>query len=172
MSNMPEDLKTAAEAKILRCGFSIGYFDKSVIERWAERQIAAYDEPSIELIDLAILRNTHPIDVMNPLTKVGQDLPDSESAAAQFGFIGLQFESGDLPLFNTVRWLFSLKDQPEISESERLMLYWLDDAYDLALTGIDSLENVDSQLREFIAPYVVQVKSIIDALELPERRTD
>jgi hypothetical protein len=166
MSNMPENFKTAAEAKILRCGFSIGYFDTSDIERWAERKIAASEEPSIELIELAILCNTHPIDVMKLLTTVGQGLPDSDSVSAQIGFLGMQFENGSLSTNDVVRGLFGLKDEPEISDAERSTLYWLDYAWDLTLTGHESIENVDSKLREFVQPYVSRITAMMNVMEL------
>ncbi len=35
----------ATEADVLRCGYDVGYFDKSDIIAWADRQIAASDAP-------------------------------------------------------------------------------------------------------------------------------
>ena len=57
----------AAEADVLLCGYDIGFFDKSDIERWADRQIEAVDEPSAALIELAMLQSAHPLDVMRIL---------------------------------------------------------------------------------------------------------
>jgi hypothetical protein len=163
---MLENLEAAAEAIVLRCGFNIGCFDKNQIEKWAESQIAATVKPSIELIDLAILRNTHPVDVMKLLAVLGEGIPAAKTLAIQVGFIGVQFENGALTLVSAIRALFSLQYEPGISLHEKNMLYWFDDAYDWALTGHESMANVESELRKFIEPYVERLQGVVDLMKV------
>jgi hypothetical protein len=163
---MLDDPKAAAEAFVLRCGFNIGFFDKIDIEKWAESQIAATDEPSIELIDLAILRDKHPYDVMKLLASVGDEIPVAEAIAAQIGLVGSQFENGPIPLVSAVRGLYTLVLEPGVSDAERQMIYHLDDGYDCALNGYVSMTDLEAELRTFIQPYVERLQTIIDLKKL------
>ena len=62
-----EQSKVGLQATIICCGYNVGFCSISDIEWWAIQQIDALDEPPMALIDLTILRDTNPIDVMNLL---------------------------------------------------------------------------------------------------------
>ena len=119
----------AAEADVLLCGYDVGYFDKADIERWVERQIESVDEPSSSLIDLAMIRNTHPVDVMNLLRTFGS--PDAAASIdTRLGFIGLLFQSQRVSLHLAIRGLWSLNCDPNITNEQRSAIFFLDDGYD------------------------------------------
>ena len=58
---------TSTEANVLRCGYDVGYFNKSDIAQWADRQIEACDVPSDALLDLSMNRRLDPLDVIKLL---------------------------------------------------------------------------------------------------------
>jgi len=60
------DIKVALEAAVLSCGYNVGYFLTLTLSM-AERQIERHEDPSATIIDLALIRNTNPIDVMDML---------------------------------------------------------------------------------------------------------
>jgi hypothetical protein len=157
-------MSCAEEAEILRCGYKIGYFDKSHIERWAERQIAACDEPSATLIDLAMIRQTHPVDVLQLLRSLSQSVDPHVSVEMQIGFIGLLFTSGRLSLHDAVRGLSALVLENDFDFKNKWDIYRLDDEYDLAVHGIwDTVASVESSLRDLLMPRIEELKQRVPA---------
>jgi hypothetical protein len=156
---MDDNSPRAIDAAILQCGYNVGYFNEADIERWAEAQIADLDEPSEALIELAILRNMHPLDVMKLLRSVGKDVPATQWIAAQIGFIGTSFAEGKLSLVNATRALYALVLESGISSDEESAIYYLDDGYDLAVAGTHgSLAEVEAELRRFVMPYAERLQ--------------
>ena len=149
---------STAEADVLRCGYDVGYFDKSDIITWADRQIAACDSPTDALLDLSMCRKDHPIDVMNHLGVLGSNDPVT-ALETQFGFIGLTFQSEQLSLQQAIRGLFALVHERGITDDQQSMIYHLDDGYDLAVEGsYGTLANTESEFLDFVAPYAEQLR--------------
>lgn len=166
-ANLPEELSIAVEAAVLECGYNIGFFSLRDVEHWAESQIAAVDRPTDALIDLAILRDTHPLDVMKLLKTVSGDLPASESIAMRIGFIGHCFEEGKISLLTGIRGLWPLVFEAGISSEQESQIYWLDDAYDLAVAGYyGTLADVDGGFRQFVMPYTQMLQQRCNSLLL------
>jgi len=141
------------EADVLLCGYDVGFFDKTDIERWADHQIAIIDEPSTELLDLSMIRNTHPLDVMNTLRKLGSADPLT-SVQTRIGFIGLLFDKNRIDTRLAIRGLWSLILESGITDAQKSQIYYLDDGYDLAVAGTyGSLDDVERELRDFVTPY-------------------
>jgi hypothetical protein len=125
------------------------------IEKWAERWIAELETPPIELIDLATIREIHPIDIFNLLKSVGGNVPPLRYMALSLGLCGELLERNKLTLREVLSWLWKLHDDSGVTEDERNMIYYLDDAYDLAMQGYGgSLEETERELRDFVRPYV------------------
>lgn len=139
------------EADVLRCGYDIGYFDKSDIVRWADRQIAACNCPTTELMDLSMIRHRHPIDVIMLLRTIGSS-DTTMAAQMQIGLICSLFEQSHLSAESAIRGLFSLINEPGLTSEQRSKFYYLDDGYGLALLGYNSLAEIERELREFAAP--------------------
>jgi len=141
------------EANILRCGYDVGYFDKSDIARWADRQIAAIDDPCTELLDLSMNRNTHPFDVMQLLRSLGAADP-AATIQAQIGFIGLLYDKQELTTQRAIRGLFALVHESGITEDEKSQIDYLDDGYDLAAAGsYGTIDEIERDLKDFVSPY-------------------
>jgi hypothetical protein len=154
-----DDVRLADEATCLCCGYNIGYITKQDIERWADEQIAAFDCPDVALLDLSMIRDTHPIDVTKLLETLGKPVSPARSVSIQIGFIGLCYLENKASLLSAIRGLYALVDANGISDQQRGKIYWLDDAYDLAVTGYHaSIAEVDADVREFIAPYVADLQ--------------
>jgi len=143
----------STEADLLRCGYDLGYFDKADITRWADRQIEACDSPPTELLDLSMIRDTHPIDVMNLLRTFGS--PDSSTTIqTQIGFIGLLLAEGKISTQRAIRGLFALVHQPGITHEQASQIYHLDDGYDLAVAGTyGTIGGIERDLRQFVFAY-------------------
>ena len=151
--------RMAAEADILRCGYDLGFFDKPDIERWAERQIEAIEEPPLALIDLAMIRSASPVDVVNLLRQLGSTDP-AASLATQLAFIGMLYQSQRLPIQHAIAGLYSLARERGLTDEQRLAIYYLDDGYDLAVAGTyGAVQDIDRDLREFVLPYTEKLKS-------------
>ena len=149
---------SVAEADVLRCGYDVGYFDKSDIVAWADRQIVACDTPADALLDLSMCLDTHPLDVMNQLRLLGANDP-ATCLETQFGFLGLVFQSERLSLQLAIRGLWTLVHENGITDDQRIMIYHLDDGCDLAVAGTyGTLADTEHEFVEFIAPYAEQLR--------------
>ena len=145
----------STEADLLRCGYDLGYFDKADITRWADRQIEACDSPPTELLDLSMIRDTHPIDVMNLLRTFGS--PDSSTTIqTQIGFIGLLLAEGKISTQRAIRRLFALVHESGVTKEQASQIYLLDDDFDHAGQYI-TMDEVNRNLRAFVLPYATQL---------------
>lgn len=149
-------IKRREEADVLRCGYEVGYFDKSDIIRWADTQIEECDSPSTTLLDLAMIRTTDPIDVMNLLRSIGS--PESSIAIeTQLGFLGLLVTTGAISMERAVRGLFWLVHDEGLTEEQQKQIYYLDDGYDLAAQGYSSMDDIERDLLKLVTPYAEQL---------------
>lgn len=152
-------MTAAIEADVLRLGFGIGYFTKADIARWADRQIAAVDAPSEELIDLSMNQHTDSYDLLKLLDAVSQK--DAErKIAAEIGFIGLLVASNRMTTGRAIRSLFALVHSDGVTDEQRFRIYHLDDEYDHALAYPGgTMAEVEHGLREFVSSHADQLVS-------------
>jgi hypothetical protein len=161
------DDRLRIEADVLRCGYNAGYFNKADVERWAECKIAALDDPPADLIELATIQRTHPLDVIKLLTSLSSSMPASNSIGTQIGFIGLAFGLGKLSLRGACRGLYALAHFDGITSEQQSEIYSLDDGYDLALCGTyGTMEDIEAQLLEFVRPFVKELDQQYPSLML------
>lgn len=146
----------ATEADLLRVGFIVGYFEKADIICWADRQIEACDDPPTDLLDLSVIRETHPIDVVNLLRSLGSPVLPT-SIDTHIGFLGLLYAEGAISTEHVIRWFYALVHEPGITQEKQDRIYYLDDGYDLALTGYGSMDDIERELGDFVAPYAHQL---------------
>jgi hypothetical protein len=143
----------ANEAEVLRCGYRTGYFTKADIARWADRQIEAIEEPRSELLDLSMIRQTHPLDVMKLLQSVGAGGP-ADTIEMELGFIGLLREERRVSPELAVRGMLTLAHEPGTTADQCSEIYRLDDACDCAIAGTyGSINEVEQELDSFVSPY-------------------
>ncbi len=147
----------SAEADVLRCGYHVGYFDKSDIARWADRQIATIEDPCTELLDLSMIRQTHPLDVTKLLRSLGAaDL--AATIETQIGFIGLLYEERKITTQLAIRGLFALVHEPDTTADQQSQIYYLDDGYDLAVAGTyGTMNEIERELKDFVSPYATRL---------------
>ena len=144
---------SSAEADVLRCGYDVGFFGKTDIANWADRQIEAIENPSTALLDLSMIRHTHPLDVMNLLRSLGPTDP-AKTIETQIGFIGLLLAGQRITTELAIRGLWALIHEPGITEEQQSQIYFLDDGYDLAVAGTyGTINDIECELREFVTPY-------------------
>jgi len=143
----------ANEAAVLRCGYRAGYFTKADISRWADRQIEAIEQPGSELLDLSMIRHTHPLDVMHLLHSVGAVAP-ADTTEMELGFIGLLREERRVSPEFAVRGLLTLVHEPGPTADQWSEIYRLEDACDCAIAGTyGSMTEVEQDLDSFVSPY-------------------
>ena len=148
---------TAAEADVLRCGYDLGFFDKTDIAAWADRRIESTENPSTELLDLSMIRQTHPLDVMNLLRSLGAADP-ATNIQTQIGFIGLLLANRSITTQRAIRGLWPLVHEPGTTQEQQSQIYYLDDGYDLAVAGTyGTMADIERELREFVMPYAEQL---------------
>lgn len=147
------DERASQEAEVLRTGFKLGFFGKRDIERWADRQIAAVDEPSSALIDLSMNQRLTSDDVLTLLEVVGQ-FDARQSVETEIGIIGLLLSSRRIAVFEAVRFLWPLVYASGVTDAQASRICDLDHGYDLALEGIHGTTGqIESELRNFVTTY-------------------
>ena len=143
----------STEADILRCGYNVGFFEKSDIANWADRQIEAIDDPCNALLDLSMIQRTHPLYVMNLLRSLGST-DSSATIETQIGFIGLLLTQRRITMQVAIRGLWTLVHEPNINEEQRSHIYFLEDGYDLAAAGTyGTIDDIERELYNFVFPY-------------------
>jgi hypothetical protein len=160
---MNENTENAAfGAALLHCGFRLGYFSRQDIEHWADRQIEEQGQPSLELIELAILRGKHDMDVLALLSQASAALGPRLWIELTIGMVGRLYRAGGASLESSVRGLFSLvldNRDNALTNEEMGTIYWLDDAYDLAVRGTyGTVEDVEKEFLTFTEPYLTIVR--------------
>lgn len=147
----------SAEADVLRCGYDVGFFDKSDIETWADRQIEASTYPCTELLDLSMIRQTHPLDVMNLLRSFGPPDP-ATTIQTQIGLIGLLLAKNEISTQLAIRGLWALVHETGTTQEQQSRIYVLDDGYDLAVAGAyGTMDDIERELHDFVSPYAEQL---------------
>jgi hypothetical protein len=142
----------STEANVLRCGYDVGYFDKSDIAQWADRQIEACDVPSDALLDLSMNRRLDPLDVIKLLQAFGEADP-AASIQTQIGFIGLLLAKQRISAKLAIQGLWGLMREPGVTDEQQGQVYYLDYGYDLAESGHWTWDDIDRALRDFFTPY-------------------
>lgn len=141
----------------MQCGFYVGYFSRNDIEHWADKQIENTEKPSLDLIDLAILRGKHDWDVISLLFRVSSDIAPQVRTELTIGMIGKLYREDKLSLKSSVRTLLSmmLEDDDECWRQYQGDIYCLDDGYDLAVDGTyGTIKDVETHLLTFTEPFV------------------
>jgi hypothetical protein len=64
-----------AQAAYLRVALRLGIHTVSDVIRWSDTEIARLDEPPFALIELALLENGNPLDVMSKLHELSAGVP-------------------------------------------------------------------------------------------------
>jgi hypothetical protein len=123
---MPEATLAATEADLLCTGYALRYFNDADIERWADEQIAATDHPSDTLLDLSILSQTNPVDILKLLNKIRGEFPADLSIRNRIGLIGVCFQQNRLTLKDAVAALFALTHDDGTSERQKSAIYFLE----------------------------------------------
>lgn len=149
------------QAAILCCGYNMGYYKEADIERWAEQQIANMDDAPLPLIELATIHGMYPVDVMNLLRTLCGAVPPSVIVEAQIGFLGLLYDSKEIPVQRATGELLSMAVHGKgMTDHQLSMSYCLDDMCDLALMGTyGTVAQVESEFRSFVQPYVDKLKA-------------
>lgn len=151
------DELVSLEADVLRIGFKLGFFGKPDIARWADRQIAAIDEPSPELIDLSMNQRVDPHDLLKLLEAFGQT-DSRQRVETEIGFLGLLLSSQRITVERAIRALWSLVHAPGITDEQQSQIAYLDDGYDFALAGTyATMSEIEAELRAFVTPYADQL---------------
>jgi hypothetical protein len=159
------------QAAILCCGYRLGYYTDADIEHWAERQIDASDKPSLTLIELATLRGSNPIDVMNLLRSLGGTLSPSVTIETQIGFLGMLYDANRISLKTATNGLIAMVHDQGVTGDQRSKIYGLDDMYDLALAGTyGTISQVESEFRSLVRPYADNLKA--QDIEILEGKSD
>lgn len=143
----------------MRCGFNVGYFDKSDVAQWADRWILALEEPCDELFDLSMNRSMAPIDLAILLRNMGSSEP-TFLVATSIGFVGLMYGEKRFSTQHAAKELYSLAHQEGITPEEASRITYLDDGCDLAYSGLyGSIEQIKRELSQFVSPYAERLIS-------------
>lgn len=155
MSRIPNAI--SVDANVLRCGHNVGFFDNSDIERWADRQIEASENPCSELLDLSMIGQTHPLDVMRLLQSFG-NASQVSTIDTQIGFIGLLRARKMITTQKAIRGLYALVHERGTTQEQRSQIYYLDDGHDLAIQRLHgTMDDVERELDVFVLPYATRL---------------
>lgn len=143
-----------SEADVLRSGFKLGYYSKDDVARWADQQIAAVNEPSLELISLSMNKRVDPHDLINYLGLIGK-ADDQQQVATEIGFIGLLYTSHRITTEKAIQAIWTLVHEQGITFDQQSCIYCLEDGFSLARDGTyGSMNDVELELCAFLSIHV------------------
>ena len=145
------------KAAQLRLSLQLGVTTVSDIVKWADSQIVSLDQPEIPMLDLSLMEDAHPIDVMDklgeladpitPLDVVATVLADAHTALLEDSGFGRSLAKG---LYHF--WVES-GYPTELNECVAF-----DDEYALADQGIGTAEGALKRLLDFTGGYVSETE--------------
>ena len=150
-----DDPLVAIEGSALLYGYSKEYFSKADIERWAERKIEQIDEPYTALLDLAMLRQVDPLDVMSLLRSLSSKQQPRDVLEMNIGFIGLLYLAGEISAETAISWLSPMIYDVEITDNESRDIAWLETRWffdEVPSRKPDDVEQVKHELASFFEP--------------------
>jgi hypothetical protein len=148
------------QAAILCGGYHVGCYTTADIEHWAVQQIDASDAPSLAIMDLAILRDTNPIDVMSLLRSLGRALPPNLPVDIQIGLFGLLYDAKRISLEKAVQKVCELGYEEGVTQDQRKVMEWLGGMCYLAFEeSIGTVSQVESGFLSFVRPYADFVRA-------------
>lgn len=103
------------------------------------------------------------MDVLALLSRASADLGPRLWIELTIGMVGKLYRAGKASLESCVRGLFSLvldNRDNALTNEEMGTIYWLDDAYDLAVRGTyGTVEDVKKEFLAFTEPYLTIVRN-------------
>jgi len=152
-------MTTEQAASILKTGFLLGYFNKSVISQWAEKKILmGYENNS--MIELVLVENKSNNEVLSliGLLAACDDVYDKEFLDQYyFGLFNDALlmddsESNWMAIENEVLRYAFIEDR-YVSEDHKFFISMLDNDYSLRKQGYSGEMRMPDQLLDFLRPY-------------------
>jgi hypothetical protein len=156
------DLKVQAE--VYRLGLLSGYFTNDDVINWADHVIAEEDQPAIEVIDIAFGKRLTSVDLARLLEKVKGEVKEDLPFKIMLGLYSKQLKTHDTTFAEIVKSLYlMLENRVTIPDKEVEMILYFDDGFDLAVAGYyGNLQDLESELREFLNKYETFVDTLLD----------
>ena len=143
------------EAEYLRIALAMGLISKDAVVAWADRIIAALDEPLIQVIDVSLSAGRPEVEVMDLLAAVPGSGDLAAAAHRALGLLLQEFRAGRISLERVVEALWAYSNWATVPEGEQVQAVNFTDALFCAQRGYyGTLESVRSEIGSFLDEHV------------------
>ncbi len=138
---------------LYKVGLQCGILDTTTLIDFADNIIANEEDPEYLFIEISLCGNNKSklIDVLSEFTR---EYRKKISGEYLFGAIRSNYLKKKIDLEGTVRLLYKLRDELDLTDEEEGFIYSIDDQYYLAADNIiGTIEDVENDLLNFLANY-------------------
>lgn len=140
------------EAEYLRLALAMGLVTPDEVVAWADRQIAALDEPPIQVIDVSLAGSRPAIEIIGLLAAVPGSGDLVAAAHRSLGLFLRRFRAGGISLEQAADMLWAYSNWASVPEDERLWASNFTDVVNcLNLGYYGTPESVRSEVEEFLS---------------------
>lgn len=132
----------------------MGIINPDEVLVWADRMIAALDDPPIQIIDISLAGSRRAIEIMDLLAAVPGDGDLAAAAHRALALFLQRFRAGGISLEQAAEMLLAYSNWASVPEGERLwasnftdVVYCLDQGY------AGTPDSVRSEIEEFLSRY-------------------
>jgi hypothetical protein len=139
------------EAEYLRLALAMGLVTPAEVVAWADRQIAALDEPPIELIDVSLAGSRSPVQVMDLLKAIPGDGDLTAAAHRALGRLLKEFRAGGLSPEQVADMLSAYSNWASVPAGERTAASTFRElVYCMRQGWFGTSESVRSEFEDFL----------------------
>jgi len=139
------------EAEYLRLALAMGLTTADEVVEWADGQIAALDEPPIQVIDVSLAGSWRAVEIMGLLNVVPGEADLARAAHRALGLFLRRLRDGGISLEQAAEMLWAYSNWASVPEDERLWASNFTDVVNcLNLGYYGTPESVRSEVEEFL----------------------
>lgn len=138
---------------LYKVGLQCGILDTTTLVDFADTIIANEEDPDYLFIEISLCENNKSklIDVLSEFTR---EYRKKISGEYLFGAIRSSYLKKTIDLEGTIRLLYNLREELNLTDEEEAFIYSIDDQYYLAADKIyGTIEKVKNDLLEFLTNY-------------------
>jgi hypothetical protein len=144
------------KAEYLRLVLAMGLITPDEVVAWADRLIAALDDPPIQVIDVSLAGSRPAVEIMDLLAAVPGRGDLAAAAHQALGLFLRRFRAGGISLEQAAEMLWAYSNWASIPEGERLWASNFTDAVYCLRHGYAGTDaSVRAEVEEFLAQHSV-----------------
>jgi hypothetical protein len=151
---MRDDLTVKDNAEFFRLGLQRLIFDTTVVAKWADQVIAAYDKPPLEIIEVTLSCNRGINEAIAALREVKGEHRPHVIIEMLLAYLYIKLMKGEISCELTVSTLYRLAQNEILPDDMFSEIMAIDEYWLLADEGYEPIESAQSALKAFLEKHI------------------